>query len=251
MNNPMHFSEEQIERWLHGELDASSKDALSRHLAGCRQCAQQLDEAEREEKAIFDLLSHVDHPAPVVDVEALVDRRSGTSVVWGKRVAGIVLAAALAGAAYALPGSPLPDLLSHVAGWITGRAPSPPVDESPTPPVTSGISVPVGERFAIRFAAEQATGTIAVSLTDESNVVVRVVGGTATFTTDVDRLTIENRESMADYEIELPRRAQWIEVLVGPRRLMLKDGDRLVSEISVDSQGRYVLSLAAPSPPGE
>lgn len=247
----MHFSEEQIQRWLHGELDPGSKDTLSRHLAACRQCAQQLAEAEREEHAIFELLKHVDHAAPVVDVETLVSRERGASAVWGRRVAGILIAAGLAGAAYAVPGSPVPGWLSHVSGWITGRVPSP-TEESPPPlPVTSGISVPVQEQFTIHFTADQAGGVTEVWLTDGPNIVVRVIGGTATFTTDVDRLTIENRESTADYEIEVPRDASWVEIYVGSRRLILKDGDRFVTEVPADAQGRYVLPLAPPSPSGD
>ena len=70
--------------------------------------------------------------------------------------------------------------------------------------------------------------------------------GWATFTTDVDRLTIENRGSTADYEIELPHGAPWMEIGVGERRLLFKQGDRLVTNAPADARGRYILPLAPP-----
>jgi Putative zinc-finger len=253
----MHLNEEQIQRFLHGELDEPQRKVLALHLAECSACVRQLEEAEREETGILDLLRSVDHPAPVIEAETLVEHRSGTFAVWGRRAAGFLVAAALAGAAYAFPGSPLPALLNHVAEWISGQTPPPP---PPTPPAaepsaparpeTAGIAVPVGERFSIQFTAEQAGGDVTVSLTDGPNVVARVFSGTATFTTDVDRLTIQNQGSTADYEIELPRDAPWVEISVGARRLILKEGERIAADVAADAQGRYVLSLSAdPSHP--
>jgi hypothetical protein len=248
----MHFSDEQIQRWLHDELDASTRDALTRHLTGCSQCARTLEEADREEKAIFDLLQHVDHATPVVDVDSLVaPSPRGALAMWGRRAAIVVATAALAGAAYAFPGSPLPAWLSQAAGWITGR--TAPVEDSPPSgvPVTSGISVPMNERFSIQFTTAQAQSSVMVAVIDGPNVVVRVNGGTATFTTETDRLTIENARSTADYEIDVPRNAPWVEIHVGSQRVMLKDGDQFVTDAPIDSVGRYVLPLASPISSGD
>ena len=252
----MHLTEEQIQRFLHGELDEPTREALSSHLAECDACVRQLEEAEREETAILDLLRHVDHPAPVIEAETLVTQRSGAYAVWGRRVAGFLVAAALAGAAYAFPGSPLPTLLHQAREWITGQTtpppPPPPSPAEPAPttrPVTSGIAVVVKDRFTIHFTEPQAQGVVTLSFTGESTVNTRVLGGTAAFTTDVDRLTIQNDGSTADYEIELPRDARWVEVYVGTRRLLLKDGDRVVAEVPADTPGRYVLPLSPPHPP--
>jgi hypothetical protein len=245
----MHLSDEQIQRFLHGELDARSKEALSRHVAACEFCARLLAQAEREQSEIFGLLCHLDHPAPRVDAESFT-RKSGAFTVWGRRAAVFVAAAALAGAAYAIPGSPLPAWVKQVADWIDrdGGSDSPPAEKSPAidRPTTSGIAVPAHERFTIAFLTEQTDGVVAVSLADGPNVVVRVLGGTATFTTDVDRLTIDNRGSEADYEIEIPRGASYVEVFVGTRRFILKDGDALAMGIPTDEHGRRVFSLAPP-----
>ncbi|HEU4364135.1 MAG TPA: anti-sigma factor [Candidatus Krumholzibacteria bacterium] len=246
----MHLDEEHIQRFLHDELDAPSKERLSQHLAECRQCAWNIDEAAREEKAIFDLLRHADHPAPAVHIAAFTGRGRRASAVWGRRAAGIVIVAALAGAAYAVPGSPIPELLKRAVGQITGRPQPPPAGEpAPIQPVTSGISVPADNHFAIHFTAEQDEGVVTVSWTGQAMVVMRVLGGRATFTTDAGRLTIENNGATADYEIEIPRDLQRIEITAGSRSLFLKDGDYQVSPAQRDTQGRIILSLT-PSTPG-
>lgn len=255
----MHLDDEQIQRFLHGELDERQKEALSVHLADCDACARQLEAAEREEIAIFDLLRHVDHPAPVIEAETLVAQRTGAYAMWGRRVAGFLIAAALAGAAYAFPGSPLPALLHHVAEWISGQTapppPPPPAPQAEPSPTarreTAGIAVPVTERFSIHFVSNQTGGDITMSFTDGPNAVVRAFSGTATFTTDVDRLTIQNSGSTADYEMELPRGARWVEITVGARRLLLKDGDRIVTDIPADAHERYVLPLSPPDSPND
>lgn len=244
----MHLDDEQIQRLLHGELDAHSKEVLSMHVADCNECAQRIASSEREEAEIFGLLEHLDHPAPRVEAGTFVrgHARFGT---WGRRVAGFVVAAALAGAAYALPGSPLPAFVKKAVQWVSGTESTTPagVDSTSTSEVTSGIAVPVAPRFSITFVANQEQGVIAVSLTDGPNVVVRALHGSATFTTDVDRLTVDNRGSSADYEIEIPRDAPFLEVRVGTGRFVLKDGDRFASDgFAVDARGRVVIPLMTP-----
>jgi hypothetical protein len=164
-----------------------------------------------------------------------------------------VIAAALAGAAYAIPGSPLPALLRQAAGWVAGNTPPAPPAEEPTTsrPVTSGIAVPVDGPFTILIAEPQAEGVVTISLTEAAGIVARVLGGAAAFTTDADRLTIDNHGSTASYEIELPRGAARVEVHVGSRRLFLKDGDHIVAETPADVSGRFTLSLSPLRAPAE
>jgi hypothetical protein len=188
-----------------------------------------------------------------VDVEMLAPSRRRAPAVWGRRVAVLLIAAVLGSVAYALPGSPVPELLDRVAEWVTGRTPTRQAEERPAArePATSGISVAPKGRFAIHFTSEQSEGAAIVSLTESPNVVVRVLGGAAAFTTETGRLVIENRGSSADYEIEVPREAPWVEIFVGSRRSMLKDEDRITSDAPVDPRGRFVLRLAGPGPAGD
>lgn len=243
----MHLNDEQIQRWLHDELDTPTRASLAQHLAECEACTRKIALADAEEKSIFDLLGHLDHPAPRVDAAAFA-RRRGAWVTWGRRAAGIAVAAMLAGAAYAIPGSPLPALVKKVTQWATGSESSTPASSdslaTAATPVTSGIAVPVGSRFSIDFIVEQTSGTVAVSLTEGPNVVVRVFGRSVTFTTDVDRLTIDNRSSTADYEIEIPRSAASVTVSIAGRQMALKDGDTFASQLPLDARGRHVFSLS-------
>jgi anti-sigma factor RsiW len=246
----MHPDEELLQRALHGELAVGTRQEVLRHLDGCAECVRRIDRARREEDRIFALLGALDRPIPMIDPGSLAaDPRSGR-VRWGRRAAVVLLALGAAGAAYAAPGSPLPGWVDRLARWIAGPAPAPaaPVWTGPTEPVVAGISVSPGARLTIHFATEQRQGQVTVSLTDGSAVTVRAVNGSATFTTGDDRLDIGNRGSTADYEIELPSSAPWVELRVGDRGLWLKRGQRVVTDAVAGSGGHWVLSLLAPVP---
>ena len=241
----MHLSDGQIQRLIHGEIDDDARAAAERHIAGCTPCARAHAAATRDEAEIFDLLGEIDHAPPVVDAARFTVPARGAA--WGRRAAGIVVAAALAGAAYAIPGSPLPALVDKLAAWVTGEAETPPaaVDESTTgAPVTSGIAVSAGGDFLIQFASAQTAGSVTVSLTDDPMIRVRVVGGAAAFTTDAGRLDIANPHSFADYEIELPRHAPSVEIRVGNASVLRKDGDRVTTDAPADADGRYRVPLS-------
>ncbi len=242
----MHLNDEQIQRLLHDELEPRARESAAQHVAQCGECARLLAEATREEAAIFDLLGRVDHPAPRVDASAIARRRSPLAV-WGRRAAGVAIVVGLAGAAYAIPGSPLPSWLHKVADLIAKNDSSPaPDDRAPAEPVTSGIAVPASSHFRIVFADAPSAGAVALSLVDGSNVVVRARGGTATFTTDVDQLTIGNRDASASYEIDIPRDATRVEIVIGDRSITIKDGDAFGADLPTDAQGRRTLSFAQP-----
>ena len=245
----MHLEDEQIQRLLHGELDRAAEGAARAHLGACADCRGQLADAEREEERIFGLLRRVDHAAPAVDLQTLAARARGEAARRVRWAAGVALALAAAGAAYAAPGSPVPGWVDRLGEWIAGPAPrgGPTVETPATEPGAAGIAVEPSERFTIVFGTEQTRGIAAVSLIDGSNIVARRLNGSATFTTDIDYLTIEDGGSTADYEIELPRNAPWVQIRAGGRRLLLKDGPRVITDAPVDARGRYLLPL---SPPG-
>jgi hypothetical protein len=242
----MHLGDEEIQRWLHGEIDGVARSEAARHLEGCSTCRQRLEEAGRDEAEIFALLSAVDHPAPKVSPDILMVSRSATAS-WIRRAALIALAVGGAGVAYAAPGSPVPDWIRSIGAVLANRpaspvaAPEPPSPSDAAP--TGGIAVAPHDRFSIRFASEQARGTAAVTLYDGPDIVARSVNGVARFMTDVDRLTVSNEGSAADYDIQVPRNATWVEVRVAGRRLLLKRGADVESDVRADSVGRYVLPL--------
>jgi hypothetical protein len=85
---------------------------------------------------------------------------------------------------------------------------------------------------------------IDVRLTDGDLVEVRAPAGSATFTAEGARLIVRMTARGA-VTIAVPRAAPRLEVRAAGRRLLLKEGARVVAEGAVDANGRYLLD---PSP---
>jgi hypothetical protein len=158
-----------------------------------------------------------------------------------------VLALGVAGAAYALPGSPLRRLVHRIAGLI-GEAPrtDPRTPREPADTAARGIAILPSDRFTIVFSTEQPGGLAVVSLTDRADIAVRAIGGTATFTSDIDQLSIDNAGSSARFQIEIPRRAPYVEIRVGRHRVFSKEGSRVVASGRRDSEDRHLVPLVPP-----
>jgi hypothetical protein len=243
----MHLDEEQIQRLLHGELTPANATSAREHLAACFDCSSRLAAAEREESWVLDKLRRLDRPPPRVEAAAVMTGRRRHPVTWNRWAAGVVLALALAGAAYALPGSPLRRLVHQIAA-LMGEAPRTDTrtPREPTDTAARGIGVTPGDRFTIVFSTEQPGGVAVVSLTDRADIAVRAIGGAATFTSDVDRLSIDNVGSSARFQIEIPRRAPFVEIRVGRHRVFSKEGLRVITGARRDSDDRYLVPLAQP-----
>lgn len=239
----MHLDNERLQRLLHGELAPVAEASVRDHLAICTDCRSRAMQAELEEERVFGLLRQVDHPPPSVDASAIAARAGRGTSPWARRAASVLLALAAAGVAYAAPGSPLP---AWIVRMVAPMTPEPQQQMRPNPEesdVAAGIAVAPGARLTILFTAEQADGLVRVSLVDRNDVAVRAVGGTAAFTSSVDRLSIENSGGSASFEIEIPRTAPWVEIRGGSRRLFLKDRSRVTAEGRQDADGSYVLEL--------
>lgn len=253
----MHLDEEHIQRLLHRELPARAESAAREHVAGCGDCRRSLAEAEREENEVYTLLRAVDDPPPPIRAEAVALRAELASAaertrgsVWLRRAAGILLAVGIAGAAYAVPGSPVRAWVHAIVQKIGGRpAPS---AEAPGPGEStagvSGIAVLPGERLLILFRSAQAKGGARVLLIDGPEVQVQAPVGSATFTSSADRLLINNQGSSATFEIRIPRSAPWLEVRVGGQRIFLKEGQRVTTSGSASAVGGYLLRLTPSGP---
>jgi hypothetical protein len=128
-------------------------------------------------------------------------------------------------------------IVARIAAWLKPE---------PLQEVDSGAGVVVlpSARFRIEFTGAHPAGTVTVWLTDGASIVARRLNGSASFTSDVDQLSIAAGDTAGVYEIELPRNAPWVEVRAGTRRLLLKDGTRLVTGATADTLGRYTLPLA-------
>jgi hypothetical protein len=83
-----------------------------------------------------------------------------------------------------------------------------------------------------------------VWLTDSAQVVVRAPGGAATFSSDADRLVIDNRGGTGTFEIQIPRTAPRVEILVDQIRRFLKEADRITANELPGAQGLYAIPLS-------
>ena len=252
MERPVtHLDDERIQRLLHGELAAPEQSAVQAHLSGCAGCRQAVSGAERENDELRSVLRHVDHRPPSIGVEAIIARSRRRGPVWLRLAAGLLLSVGLASPAYAAPGSPLPGWLAAAGRFLSGTA-SPKVTPSPEQPAPApelaGIAITPGARLTIVFYATQSTGAANVSLIDGPDVVVRAPGGAATFTSEASRLVIDNRGSSANFQIDIPRAAPRVEIVLGATRLFLKEGVRIMVDAPAGTIDSYSLPLSGSAP---
>jgi hypothetical protein len=245
----MHLDQEQVQRLMHREL-GPAEATVRGHLETCQECRYQVAEAEQGETWILARLRGLDHPVPRVNPRTLLPSRRRAARGYQRLAAGIVLAVVAAGAAYALPGSPLPGVVQRIVELVRGT-PGHPAPTAITPQADAGfqagIAVDPGSRLTILFPAQSGASAV-VSLADGGDVMVRALDG-ATFTSDVDRLLIEHRAVPAPrYEIQIPRSAPLVEIQVGGRRVLLQRSGRIITGVTPDAQGRYRLSLSGPLP---
>jgi hypothetical protein len=244
----MHVDEEQLQRLLHGELGPGAELGLRAHLAECTECRGRLVAAERDEDEIFALLRQVDHPLPEVSAGAVAARAIGKRVEWGRWAAGILLLLGVAGAAYALPGSPVRGWVRSLFLWVSSSKQQPAAPSQPQPPAerTAGIAATPGRSFVIAFESPEAGGQARVSLTDGEEVTVRAPLGSAKFTSAADRLVIDNQGTGATYEIEIPRAAPRVEIRVAGTRIFLKDSSRVATDRARETDSHYLIPLRSP-----
>jgi hypothetical protein len=252
----MHLDEAQVQRVLHGELEHASEITAREHLTACVVCRDRVTAAAREEADVIALLGAIDHPLPAITAGTIERRARVPESRRLKWAAGIALALGIAGAAYAAPGSPLPQLVGILTGWLQGGRDVTQAPSSPSPgraPDVAGVAVAPGPRLAVVFTSPQSEGAAHVRLTDGAEVVVRAPSGAATFASDADRLVVDNVGGAGTFEIQIPRTAAHVEILVDGDRRFEKAGDRITTDQLPDAAGRYVVSLSetdvSPTPP--
>ena len=252
----MHLDEDQLQRLLHGELSPQAEKSAREHVGRCPACSRRLADAERDESEVHALLRVLDDPPPPVQAEAVAAKaEAGTGsrrrdLAWLRRAAAVLLAVGIAGAAYAVPGSPVRRWVHSVVQKMSGRPEPSGVPSAPerAEKDVSGIAVVPGQKLLILFTSPQAGGQILVSLTDGSEVQVRAPADAATFTSTADQLLIANRSSSATFEIRIPGDASWVEIRVGSDRVFLKQGALVTTSGSTNTGGSYLLRLKPSRP---
>ena len=245
--SPMHLDDGQIQRFVDAELTAASAVEARAHMDGCVECRARVAAAKEENVWLLERLRELDHPAPPVGVEMIARRVDRRAPNWGRWAASILMILGVAGIAYAAPGSPLRELVGQLTAWMRGDRGGPTVPARPPEQrIASGTAMTPGDRLRIVFLAEQPGGVALVSLTDAAIVEVRALDSPAEFTLDPDRISIDNGGSTARFEIDIPSRAPRVEILIGDRRILLKDAARVVTDAPRDPDGKYRVPLSAP-----
>jgi hypothetical protein len=243
----MHLDEERIQRLLHGELHGAGEQAAHLHLAECRDCRELVDDARAEERRIFGLLREVDHPPAKVDPRTVFPAVTPTRRAWQRWAAGLLLVVLAGGAAYAAPGSPLPGMLDRLIGRtprVLPQATTGTPEDSIAPP-GAGIALPPASHMAIRFLADRGEAVATLSLTDGEEVTVRAVQGTATFSSEEDRLTVRSTGPVR-FEILVPRSARSLDVLVRDTPVLRKRAADIITDAPGDPNSGYSLLLTPP-----
>jgi hypothetical protein len=115
-------------------------------------------------------------------------------------------------------------------------------------PGSAGIAVAPGRSLIILFAGAGSGGLARVSLADRAEVVVRAPPGAATFTSETDRLVIEDRNDSDTFAVEIPRSAPRVEIRVGGGLALVAERGRVTAAGVPDSAGTYTLRLARKAP---
>ena len=247
----MHLEEEELQRLLDGELTEEGERAARAHLAGCEVCRNRLAEAEKETAEVQALLRSVDTAPPEVRIEALALRGELAKAAvrprgspWLRRAASVLVAVGIAGAAYAIPGSPL---RAWVHAIVTLGAKETADRGGSVPPKggtgVSGIAQLPGEHLVILFQ-RRGSGEARVQLSDDPNVEISVAPGAATFASKADYVLIGVRDSTAAFDVRIPLTAPWVEIRSGEDRVFLKEGARVTSGgIAVAAARGYILHV--------
>src|SRR5262245_48834814 len=74
MSRPMHLDDDRIQRLVHRELTTGAERSAREHLAACPDCRRLVSDAERDDADVRLLLRRLDHPAPAVAAQVIVDR---------------------------------------------------------------------------------------------------------------------------------------------------------------------------------
>ena len=241
----MHLDQDTLEKLLNTELHGDERAAAEAHLDSCAPCRELLVKTEREVGELDGMLALLDDPAPEVDPGDLIVRASRRQApAWARWAAGTLLMFGAAGAAYAAPGSPLPTWIERLLGPDVGRDTEAQTATSPDTDGVLGIVVPVGADLEIVFTRIQATGVAQISLADVEDLRVEVVGGTASFDSNVERLMIDSEGSSPDYSITIPRAVSRVAIRVAETIVFVREGGQVATNAELQDDGGYLLFLA-------
>lgn len=243
----MHIDEAWMQRFAHGELDPHEERTVRVHLSECEECAAGVHRIADEESEVDRLLAHLDHRPPAITAaDVIASAPAAPTRAWLRAALVPFLLVGLAGAAFALPGSPL-------RTWVAGRASS----DAPGPAGTeaeagsagvagrdpSGLFAEPGPSLAIVFERPAPSSIVVVSLFEGDVVEATALDGSATFTSGQGSITISGGDAHR-FAVRIPQHAPRVEIRVGSRTVFLRQGDMVSADLRADSTGIWTIPLS-------
>lgn len=249
-----HPDEGRLQGYLDRELPLDGMEEVERHLLRCPPCQARLDELRAAAERVSRALGELDPPetpdvgAALWNVRRLRARRRSEAHRRRLAAAAVVLLFMGAGAAVALPGSPVRD-------WLAGSGDPPVAVESSE--ATSGA--------AVALALEEGRAVVhAEDLGAEVRVHVRVIPGSelrveappgAAFRSGSGRIEVSGGDDEGVLRVEVPAEARLVQVrLDGETRVEFRDGTLRVDGRTVDAPpsreaGEWIPVMSAPGSP--
>lgn len=239
----MHLDAEKIERLLSDDLSQEEARVVRDHLSTCAACRSALAAAQRDDREIAELLGLLDHAVPPADPQRLAryaHRRPARRTLVAAALAFLVVA----GAASAMPGSPVKAWIARVfAGAEQSVEPTTAEGVGPTAAHASGVSVLPGDRFELVFQAFQQSGLVRIVLSDQDEVSVQAESPEVGYSVEPRRVRVLNAGSQTNYSVTLPKEAVSIIIRVEDMIVLEKQGATIVTSAVQGSAGGYTLDF--------
>ena len=237
----MHLTEPELAALTHGDVSAPSGAALA-HLASCPDCSARLEMLRAADREVAGLLRGVDHGTPRVRGAAFVD----TLHARRRRIAAIAagLAFCVAGAAAALPNSPLHQLLlralSRTESPRTRNANR--VGEPVRPTPGAGVAFIPGSSLDVLFKNPRSGGHLRILLVDGPRMTA-TADGDAAFSIHQSQLEVNDRGVAMSFTLEIPRAVSDVQIRAGSETIFAKHAGTVSDSPSKDSTGAYTFEF--------
>lgn len=238
----MHLDEGQLQRLVDDDLEPLERQAIAAHLADCGPCRALAADAGEAATAIRHRLATLGSPVPQVAWKTIAAAAPPRSPVrWA---AIIALSIGAAGAAVAIPGTPLHDwVVSLLVAPTTAEGTLP--ESVPVPePESSGLAVAPGLAFVVALELG-GDASVRLELTDAVELQVRASGALPSYTSERNRLVVRS-DGATVLTISVPRSAPRVEVRLNGMRVFLKSGGAVEATGPGDAAGGWSLTLPLP-----
>ncbi len=247
----MHLSERDLGALLHGE---GRHPAFVEHLGICVDCAQRLRAGQAAERITGQQLAMLDHAVPRISPQVvMVPRKSKMRMPLRQIAAGVTLLFLAVGAAAAIPASPIHKVLLRVvaelgsrgtAGPTLQKEPSSQRDAQRSANTNSGVLFLPDSSLEVVFLHAQASGSIHVTLVNESVVSLKSLGGSSSFDLGRRQILANNGESSGSYAISVPLTLKTVVIRIGADTVFKRAGSDVWTVGRTDGHDSFSLPLS-------